>query len=99
MEAAPPPSSKSSTQKPSPPPSTSGTCPFHNWFYIGVAILGITYAVYVGDKDGFKEKAISLHLGPVYTIFQLIDKYSPFNEILESDEDILKRLKKQHQQQ
>ena len=30
--------------------SSSGTCPFHNWFYIGVALFALSYAVYLQDR-------------------------------------------------
>ena len=30
--------------------SNSGTCPFHNWFYIGVALFALSYAVYLQDR-------------------------------------------------
>ena len=30
--------------------SNSGSCPFHNWFYIGVALFALSYAVYLQDR-------------------------------------------------
>jgi predicted heme/steroid binding protein len=76
------------------PASSGGSCPFHNWFYIGLAILGITYAVYVNDREAFQTRAESIHLGSVHTVFQFIETYSPFHEFLETDEELVARLKK-----
>ena len=32
-------------------PNASSSCPFHNWFYIGVAFFALSYAVYLQDRQ------------------------------------------------
>ena len=31
--------------------SASSSCPFHNWFYIAVALFALSYAVYLQDRQ------------------------------------------------
>ena len=33
--------------------SSSSSCPFHNWFYIAVALFALSYAVYLQDRQIF----------------------------------------------
>lgn len=80
-----------------PPPAASGSCPFHNWFYIFLAVLGVSYAVFLQDKEAFRAGADSLYLGPVHTVFQFVENYSPFNEFLESDEELIAKLQGQRE--
>ena len=30
--------------------ASSSSCPFHNWFYIAVALFALSYAVYLQDR-------------------------------------------------
>ena len=80
-----------------PPAAPSGSCPFHNWFYIFLAVLGVTYGLFINDKETFRARADSLYLGPVYTVFQFVENYSPFNEFLESDEELVAKLQGQRE--
>ena len=34
-----------------PSTSSSSSCPFHNWFYIAVALFALSYAVYLQDRQ------------------------------------------------
>ena len=33
--------------------ASSSSCPFHNWFYIAVALFALSYAVYLQDRHVF----------------------------------------------
>ena len=33
--------------------ASSSSCPFHNWFYIAVALFALSYAVYLQDRQIF----------------------------------------------
>jgi len=75
-------------------PSKSGSCPFHNWVYIVFGSIILLYAIYLVDKDNFKEFATSIYMGHVYTVFQFIENYSPFHEIQETDDELLAKLQR-----
>jgi len=75
--------------------SASSSCPFHNWFYIAVALFALSYAVYLQDRQGWKSTAEGWGLGGVTTVFYIIETYSPFNEFLESDEEFLAKVRKE----
>jgi len=79
-------------------PPSSGTCPAHNWVYIFFVVTGVLYAVYMGDRENFTKVITSVHLGGVSTVFKFIDDYSPFNEFLETDEELIEKLKKKNQE-
>ena len=80
-------------------PSTSSNCPFHNWFYLGLALLAITYAAYQQDREGFRGVAESYHLGAVHTVLAFVETYSPFTEFLQSDEEFLARVQEAKERQ
>ena len=80
----------------SPPPS--GTCPAHNWVYLVLGLTGVMYAIYLGDRETFTKVSTSLYLGGVSTTFKFIDDYSPFNEFLETDEELIEKLKKKNKE-
>jgi len=75
--------------------SNSGSCPFHNWFYIGVALFALSYAVYLQDRQGWRTTAESYGLGGITTVFYMIETYSPFNEFLETDEEFLAKVRQE----
>jgi len=77
-----------------PPPS--GTCPAHNWVYLVLGLIGVLYAIYLADKESFTQVSSSLYLGGLGTAFKFIDNYSPFNEFLETDEELIEKLKKKN---
>ena len=53
------------------------------------------YAVHLADKDSFSKYSVKYKVGFLSDVFTFIDNYSPFNEILESDEELIAKLKKQ----
>jgi len=59
---------------------------------------GVMYAVYLGDRETFTKVVTSMHLGGVSTAFKFIDDYSPFNEFLETDEELIEKLKKKNEE-
>ena len=75
-------------------PQSSGSCPLHNWAYLLLGLTGVLYAIYIADKEAFTTVSSSLYLGGVSTVFRFIDNYSPFNEFLETDEELIEKLKK-----
>jgi len=72
---------------------SSGGCPAHNWVYLAMGLTGVLYAIYVADREAFTTVCSSLYLGGVSKVFRFIDNYSPFNEFLETDEELIKKLK------
>ena len=62
-----------------------------------VLFSGILYAVHLADKDSFSKHSDSLNVGFLSDLFSFIDKYSPFNEVLESDEELIAKLRAQHE--
>jgi len=74
-------------------PPASGNCPFHNWVYLTLGLIGVMYAIYIGDREAFTRVSSSIYLGGVSTLFRFIDNYSPFNEFLETDEELIRKLK------
>jgi len=60
-------------------------------------LTGVLYAVYLGDRETFTKVITSVHLGGVSTVFKFIDDYSPFNEFLETDEELIEKLKKKQE--
>ena len=83
--------------------------------YISVFIFSaILYAVHLTDKEGFEKLSFRYNAGFLSTVFTLIDNYSPFHEVniticiypimflmkvLESDEELLEKLRNQQHQQ
>ena len=74
----------------------------------------ILYAVHLTDKEGFEKVSLQYNAGFLSTVFTFIDNYSPFHEVniyyirkniqcsikaLESDEELLEKLKSQQHQQ
>ena len=64
---------------------------------LSVLFSGILYAVHLADKDSFSKHSGSLNVGFLSDLFSFIDKYSPFNEVLESDEELIAKLRAQHE--
>ena len=64
---------------------------------MSVLFSGILYAVHLADKDSFSKHSGSLNVGFLSDLFSFIDKYSPFNEVLESDEELIAKLRAQHE--
>ena len=62
------------------------------YWLLGLTLL--TYAVYLRDREQFKEVTNSMHVGAVHTVFQFIENYSPFMEFLETEEETIERFKK-----
>ena len=60
-----------------------------------IVISGILYAVHLADKDNFSKYSTKFNVGFLSDIFVFIDNYSPFNEVLETDEELLAKLKAQ----
>jgi len=77
-----------------PSADTSGKCPAHNWVYVILGLFGLLYAVYVADRERFSSISSLLYLGGISSAFKFIDEYSPFNEFLESDDQLIERLKR-----
>jgi len=74
-----------------------GGCPAEKLLYVIFGIIGILYAVHLADKDSFSKHSGSLNVGFLSDLFSFIDKYSPFNEVLESDEELIAKLRAQHE--
>jgi len=72
-----------------------GGCPAEKLLYVLFAIIGILYAVHLADKDNFSKYSTKFNVGFLSDIFVFIDNYSPFNEVLETDEELLAKLKAQ----
>merc|ERR1711983_653684 len=72
-----------------------GGCPAEKLLYVLFAIIGILYAVHLADKDNFSKYSKKFNVGLLSDIFVFIDNYSPFNEVLETDEELLAKLKAQ----
>ena len=49
----------------------------------------------MADKDRFTSLTTSISLGFISDVFLFIDKYSPFNEMFETDEELLEKLRVQ----
>ena len=49
----------------------------------------------MADRDKFREMTTSVSLGLLSDLFQFIDKYSPFNEMFETDEELIAKLRGQ----
>eukprot|EP00092_Neocalanus_flemingeri_P000724 GFUD01000768.1.p1 GENE.GFUD01000768.1~~GFUD01000768.1.p1 ORF type:complete len:343 (-),score=140.41 GFUD01000768.1:115-1143(-) len=79
-------------------PPKSGTCPAHNWVYLVLGVTGVMYAVYLADKETFTKVVTGMHMGGVSTAFKFVDDYSPFNEFLETDEELIEKLKKKSEE-
>ena len=75
--------------------SSSSNCPFHNWFYLLLALLALTYAAYLQDREGFRAAAEARHLGAVPALLAFIETYSPFTEFLQSDEEFLAKVREE----
>ena len=63
--------------------------------YVFFAIVAVLYAAHLADKEIFSKYAQQLNAGFLSEIFTFIDNYSPFNEALESDEELIEKLRKQ----
>ena len=53
------------------------------------------YAVHLSDKATFSQYSAQYNVKFLSDLFHLIDNYSPFNELLESDEELIAKLKRQ----
>lgn len=76
-----------------------GGCPVEKLLYVIFGIIAILYAVHLTDKEGFEKVSLQYNAGFLSTVFTFIDNYSPFHEVLESDEELLEKLKSQQHQQ
>jgi len=75
-------------------PPSSGTCAAHKALYAVAGVIGVLYLAFVLDKPSFQHYSNTFKfLGHVETAFQAMEKYSPFHEFMESDEDFIKRMK------
>ena len=72
-----------------------GECPAHRWFYILLACTGLLYSVHLANPAGFQARAATCSMAWLSHVFTFIDTYSPFHEILQTDEELIARLKKQ----
>jgi len=77
---------------------SSGSCPMEKFLYALFLVTGVLYAAHVTDKERFTSLATSVNLGFISEVFVFVDKYSPFNEMLETDEELLEKLKGQRGQ-
>jgi len=75
--------------------SGGGGCPMEKLVYVFFAIVAVLYAAHLADKESFSKYAQQLNAGFLSEIFTFIDNYSPFNEALESDEELIEKLRKQ----
>merc|ERR550519_2937708 len=75
-----------------------GGCPVEKVLYVIFLATGILYAAHVADRDKFQEITTSVSLGFLSDLFQFIDKYSPFNEMFETDEELIAKLRGQSDQ-
>merc|ERR1719219_787188 len=75
-----------------------GGCPVEKVLYVIFLATGILYAAHVADRDKFREVTSSVSLGLLSDLFQFIDKYSPFNEMFETDEELVAKLRGQSDQ-
>ena len=55
------------------------------------------YAVHLSDKATFSQYSAQFNVKFLSDLFHLIDNYSPFNELLETDEELIAKLKRQQQ--
>jgi len=75
-------------------PPASGNCPFHTGMYILLGSLTLTYCAFLMDRDVFAAQSKQFApLGYVHSLFLTIEKYSPFMEVFETDEELIQRLK------
>jgi len=77
-------------------PPRSGSCMFHNLFYAIFGVLAALYVAFSLDREAFHEYTEKFHLCCLHEFFSTVEKYSPFQEFLESDEDFIDRLKKEN---
>jgi len=72
----------------------SGNCPFHTGLYVVLGSLTLIYCAFLMDRDSFAVQSNKFApLGYVHSLFLTIEKYSPFMEVFESDEELIERLK------
>jgi len=75
-------------------PAKSGNCPFHTGLYAAMGCLTLVYCAFIMDRESFAiYSAKFTPLGHVHSLFLTIEKYSPFMEVFESDEELIERLK------
>ena len=87
---------------------------FSKYIYSILIFSAMLYAVHLTDKEGFEKLSFRYNAGFLSTVFTLIDNYSPFHEVniticiypimflmkvLESDEELLEKLRNQQHQQ
>ena len=76
-------------------PQSSGSCPFHTGCYVILGVLAVMYIAFIVDEERFNhysEKFPPVRAAQVF--FQTIEKYSPFMDVFESDEELYAKLKK-----
>jgi len=74
---------------------SGGACPVEKFLYVLFIATGVLYAAHVADRERFSQLSTSISLGFISDLFVFIDKYSPFNEMFETDEELLAKLRGQ----
>jgi len=75
----------------------SGSCVFNNFLYALVVLIGALYVSYIYDKATFQQYSSKYsYLGYLEKSFTLIEDFSPFHQFLQTDEEVMESLKRQH---
>jgi len=80
-------------------PPSSGNCPIHTSVYVVMAVLAAMYCAFIIDEDLFNHYSEKFPpVRAVQVLFQSIEKYSPFMEVFETDEEIYAKIKKANEE-